>query len=326
MKKVRQTTKQSITKLGAVAIASLLMATSANAQTVVFDDFEHGDPIFVGWFAFGSAIGGGGIDPNGADLAPIPGNAVGMQTGWGSGGVAGFLGGFGWENPIDITGTDTFSMWVNPDAGQDYILEINIQDDDNGDGVISSPQDDEFQFNCAISAAGPCAIAGGGWQKIEIPLSSFFDDNSFLTGGDGVLNATSVANGGNGELILMVVAVVSNSGDDVTLRTDQWQFEGPAVDSDGDGVFDDTDNCTALSNAGQQDTDGDGFGNRCDPDVDNNCIVNFGDISQFPGAFQTANPLFDFDSSGGFVNFGDYAILTSFFQMQPGPSALAACP
>ena len=67
-------------------------------------------------------------------------------------------------------------MWINPDAGQDYTLEINLQEDDDSNGTA----DEEFQFNCVISPTGPCAIAGGGWQLVTIPLDDFVDDNSFL--------------------------------------------------------------------------------------------------------------------------------------------------
>ena len=42
-----------------------------------------------------------------------------------------------------------------------------------------------------------------------------------------------------------------------------------AVDTDGDGILDDTDNCLDVANADQRDTDGDGFGNRCDTDLNN---------------------------------------------------------
>jgi len=39
-------------------------------------------------------------------------------------------------------------------------------------------------------------------------------------------------------------------------------------DADGDGATDDVDNCPTLVNPGQIDTDGDGFGDDCDPDLD----------------------------------------------------------
>ncbi len=310
------TVRNTVLRVAALALATVGMASS-NAQTVVFDDFEHGDPIFAGWFAFGSDIGGGGIDPNGADLAPIPGNMVGMQTGWGSGTGPGFWGGFGWQNPTDYSGTDTFTMWINPDAGTDFALEINLQEDEDGNGFITPGQDEEWQYTCVVGPVGPCAIAGGGWQKIEMPLADFIDDETFLTGGDNMLN---------GEVFTMVAAVIGNSNDAVTFRTDQWQFETlAAVDTDGDGANDDVDNCTTVANAGQEDADSDGFGNACDTDFNGDCVVNFIDISQAGAAFGTTNPIFDIDSSGA-VNFLDFSQVANNFMGQPGPSALASCP
>ncbi len=49
-----------------------------------------------------------------------------------------------------------------------------------------------------------------------------------------------------------------------------WPYGGPVgcVDSDGDGVNDDLDNC-ANYNPSQVDSDGDGIGNACDSDCPN---------------------------------------------------------
>jgi beta-glucanase (GH16 family) len=195
---------------------------------VVFDDMEHGDPFNNGWFTY-TGGGGGGIGPNATDVPPADGGAFSLETGWGSGGTPGFYGGFGRTSPSDLSGTEHFNFWINPDPGQDYTLEINLQDDDNGDNAINPPDDDEFQFNCVVSAAGPCATAGGGWQLVSIPLDDFFDDGSFLFGGNGVLDPTPASRDGNGELINVVFAVVGNdtgSGDstDVNFRTDYWAF------------------------------------------------------------------------------------------------------
>ena len=52
--------------------------------------------------------------------------------------------------------------------------------------------------------------------------------------------------------------------------------QAPALlgdDIDGDGVPNASDNCLDLPNANQRDTAGDGYGNLCDADLNNNGIV-----------------------------------------------------
>ena len=189
---------------------------------VVFDDMEHANPPANGWFTFQGTNGAGGIGPNGADVPPINGGNASQWAIWNNAsGSAGYYGGFGRDNPVDISEMSHFSFWINPDAGQDYNLEINLQDDDNGDGAINPANDDEFQYVCRVSPTGPCAISGGGWQRVEIPLADFTRDTSYLYGGNGVLDT---AVGGNGVLEAMVMAVVSNTTANATFRTDYWAF------------------------------------------------------------------------------------------------------
>jgi len=65
-------------------------------------------------------------------------------------------------------------------------------------------------------------------------------------------------------------------------------------DSDGDGVEDNLDNCPRDSNASQIDSDGDGIGDACDPDIDGDAIDNVFDNCPYIG-----NPLqLDFDNDG----------------------------
>ena len=51
-----------------------------------------------------------------------------------------------------------------------------------------------------------------------------------------------------------------------------------AGDRDGDGVPDAVDNCLTSPNASQRDTDSDGFGNACDPDFNNDGLVDERDM------------------------------------------------
>ncbi|MDG0979988.1 MAG: thrombospondin type 3 repeat-containing protein, partial [Halieaceae bacterium] len=54
------------------------------------------------------------------------------------------------------------------------------------------------------------------------------------------------------------------------------------VDTDGDGINDDVDNCPNIQNPDQIDTDNDGLGNPCDDDVDGDGVLNLQD--NCPGA------------------------------------------
>ncbi len=94
------------------------------------------------------------------------------------------------------------------------------------------------------------------------------------------------------------------------------------LDTDGDGVFDMVDNCTLVANADQRDTNNDGFGNICDPDLDDDILVGFLDFSMFRPLFGSTNADADFDGNGS-VDFFDFNILRGFFGQPPGPSGVA---
>lgn len=103
-----------------------------------------------------------------------------------------------------------------------------------------------------------------------------------------------------------------------------------AVDTDGDGIFDDADNCTLIANPLQEDTDGDSIGNACDADlapIPNDCVVNFADLAAMKSAFFStpASPNWNADADidgNASVNFADLGRLKESFFMAPGPSGL----
>lgn len=81
-----------------------------------------------------------------------------------------------------------------------------------------------------------------------------------------------------------------------------------AADDDNDGVDNQLDNCPATSNVGQEEGDGDGIGNACDCDLNNDGNVNQLDFMQFRGLWGTADATADFDADGG-VDQADFMIL-----------------
>ncbi len=91
-----------------------------------------------------------------------------------------------------------------------------------------------------------------------------------------------------------------------------------SIDNDQDGVENLNDNCVNVANASQLDSDSDGYGNACDGDFNNDCTVNFLDISSFSAEFLGSNLLFDLNGDGA-VNFLDYSLLAGNFLEPPGP-------
>ncbi|MEM6638640.1 MAG: DUF4215 domain-containing protein [Pseudomonadota bacterium] len=118
---------------------------------------------------------------------------------------------------------------------------------------------------------------------------------------------------------------------------------GSCVDDDDEdkllGCFD---NCTERFNPDQTDSDGDGYGNACDADINrestvsrvpsgngNDCAVNFADLGVLRAAFFTNptdenwNPDADLNNDQ-VVNVLDLGLMRQFFFNPPGPSSLTS--
>jgi len=110
------------------------------------------------------------------------------------------------------------------------------------------------------------------------------------------------------------------------------QCEPPQLDSDADGVCDVVDNCTASPNSDQTDTDVDHFGNACDADFNNDCIVDEEDQTLFLNAVASGSgdPLYDMvEPYDG--NLGTAAHIGAFLAAfeaggSPGPNYSGVCP
>lgn len=100
-----------------------------------------------------------------------------------------------------------------------------------------------------------------------------------------------------------------------------WLFDSSA-DVDGDTVPDFADNCSESVNTNQRDTDGDGFGNVCDADLNDDGVINASDLGIFRSVFFSADPDADLDGDG-VVAFVDLGLLKLQFFGPPGPSGVS---
>jgi hypothetical protein len=101
----------------------------------------------------------------------------------------------------------------------------------------------------------------------------------------------------------------------------------PCRDADGDEIRDVRDNCTEASNPMQCDVNADGFGNRCDADLNDDGAVGTPDFFLFSEARDSQegdsnwNPEADLDCDGS-VGLTDYILFLKQFGGAPGPSGL----
>ncbi len=96
-------------------------------------------------------------------------------------------------------------------------------------------------------------------------------------------------------------------------------------DTDADGIPDLCDACILVSNADQSDSDHDGYGNRCDGDLNNSGLVTAADFNILRSRLNTTDPDADLNSSG-LVTAADFNILRGMLNQPPGPSGRRGTP
>ena len=154
--------------------------------------------------------------------------------------------------------------------------------------------------------------------------------------GDGAIALIEVTGVAEGSTAVSIADLILASGDEPpvshsVILSDLQVNVGAVVDTDGDGVVDSLDNCIEISNASQVDSNGDGYGNACDLDLNNDNIINFLDLGPLVDAFFSTpedanwNPDADTNNDGA-INFLDFALFQMMFLQPPGPSGVASRP
>ncbi|MEO1574051.1 MAG: hypothetical protein AAFU65_03735 [Pseudomonadota bacterium] len=110
-----------------------------------------------------------------------------------------------------------------------------------------------------------------------------------------------------------------------TLAAPSALAQAGSGDVDDDGFTDSQDNCVFVANGAQRDTDGDGIGNACDADLNQDCVVNVVDLGLLRSVFFTADEDADFNGDGQ-VNVVDLGLMRQQFFGAPGPAGtINAC-
>ncbi len=243
---------------------------------------------------------------------------------------------------LGLGSTGTLEAWVN-------LSSLNVWHGvmSKGNADASEPQNYGMEID---SLNRVMCILGTGVAGLNLYSTTAMDANQFhhlacTWNGttlslyiDGVLNAstaqtlTPVANnspltigqyGGNADQLKGIiddVRIYNRALSQIEIQSDMNSPITPPSDSDGDGVPDYRDNCINVPNPDQRDTDGDGYGNMCDADLNNSGgIVNNADLALFMAAFGNNNLNADFDGNG-IVNNADLARFMKLFGHSPGPS------
>jgi hypothetical protein len=186
----------------------------------------------------------------------------------------------------------------------------------------------------SVNSFSPALLTGGGTCIIAFNNSACdstelanWDIGTMLAGASVQVSMPMVVTAGtaNGRLITVDARVTDDAGKLSTLET--TALVNPFTDTDADTIAQIFDNCTTRSNTSQCDSDFDGYGNRCDGDVNNNLATNAQDVTLFRQQLgqPSVAPIYNEAdiNCNGVVNAQDVTLFRPLLGAPPGPSSLA---
>jgi len=221
----------------------------------------------------------------------------------------------------DFNGTDSFTYRARDGKADSLNATVSITVNAVNDAPLADPGLDEtivLGATVELDGANSGDVEGDDltfrWTLVSTPAES-----SAVLSDAGVVNPSFLADLAGDYVVQLIVndGLVDSAPATVTITAD--------VDTDSDGVPQSIDNCTAVANADQRDTDGDGYGNLCDGDLDNDGDTNTLDLNLYKLAHRTEagdpayDPDADFDGDSS-IDTLDLNIYKGLHRLPPGPS------
>jgi len=253
-----------------------------------------------------------------ADGDPVTFSVV---TGPANGTLSGAAPNLTYTPAADFNGSDSFTYEASAGGLDSNIATVSITVNSVNDPPLADAGFDEIVVaGSTVSLDGSASSDGEGdaltfsWTFVAIP-----DGSAAVFSDPAAVNPSFVA-----DLVgdYLVALVASDGIDDsapatVTITAD--------LDTDIDGIPQSIDNCTAVANADQRDTDGDGYGNWCDGDLNNDGEANTLDLNLYRLAHRTemGDPAYDPDADfngDDSIDTLDLNIYRGLHRLPPGPS------
>jgi len=235
-------------------------------------------------------------DPLTAVVNTLPGNGTLTLNSDGS---------FVYTPNADFNGADSFTFKAN-----DTLLDSNIATVSITINAVNDPPMADAGLNAIVVSGALVTLDGSGSSDQEGGLLIYSwsfssrppDSNTTALDTSDPIHPTFVADVPGTYVVQLIVndGLVNSAPAVVTITADS--------DTDGDGVPQSLDNCPAVANADQQDTNNDGYGNMCDGDLNNDDSTDTLDLQLYKGAHGTAQGEPNYDPDADFNGDGTIEI------------------